>query len=144
MTGEEYKDLIRRFIEEVVNGGNAAALGEYCVSGAMLARGLEGQVRSMKTAFPDLQLSVEEMVVEDDRVAVRVVARGTNSGPLVGLPAFGHLERPVPPTGRATMATGMYFFTLNGGKIVSVALELDQVGLLRQMGWTFVPPHPAA
>jgi predicted ester cyclase len=59
---------------------------------------------------------------------------------LVGLPAFGRFETPVPPTGKSVTASGTYVFTVSDGKIVSFAAELDQIGLLRQLGWTFTPP----
>ena len=74
------------------------------------------------------------------KVAVRVTAQGINTGPLVGLPGFGCLEKPGLPTGRSVTHSGMYVFTLSDGNIVSYAAELDQVGLLCQLGWTFTPP----
>jgi hypothetical protein len=54
-----------------------------------------------------------------------------NTDAMVGLSAFGRLETPVPPTGIAVAHSGMYVFTLSDGKIVSYAVELDQIGLLR-------------
>lgn len=94
----------------------------------------------MKSAFPDIRFTIDDIVGEGQKAAVRVTARGTNAGPLVGLPAFGRLEKPVPPTGRSVTHSGMYIFTLSDGRILSYAAELDQVGLLRQLGWTFTPP----
>lgn len=140
MSIEDNKALVRRFIDEVMNAGNTAAIADFCVPGSMFAGGLESQVKGMKTAFPDNHFTIEEMVAEGDRVAVRVTTRGTNSGPLVGLTAFGRLERPVPPTGKTVSGTGMNFFRVSDGKIVSFASELDQLGLLLQLGWTVTPP----
>jgi hypothetical protein len=71
-----------------------------------------------------------------------MTARGTNTGPLVGLPAFGHFDQPLPPTSKWALVTGMYIFTVSDGKIVSLAYEIDQVGLLQQLGWTLTPPQP--
>jgi predicted ester cyclase len=137
---EENKALVRRFIDDVLNEGNTAAITDYCVPGSMFAGGLEGQVRAMKTAFPDNHLTVEEIVAEGKRVVARVTTRGTNSGPLVGLPAFGRLETPVPPSGKKVVFNGVYILTISEGRITSVAVEMDQIGLLRQLGWTFTPP----
>ena len=43
-------------------------------------------------------------------------------------------------SGMSVTTSGMYLFTVSEGKIISYALELDQIGLLRQLGWTFTPP----
>jgi steroid delta-isomerase-like uncharacterized protein len=44
----------------------------------------------MKQAFPDLQAHIEDIVVADDRVALRLRFRGTHSGEFLGIPATGH------------------------------------------------------
>jgi predicted ester cyclase len=137
---EDNKALVMRFIDEIMNEGNMAAITDFCVAGSMFAGGIEGQIKSMKTAFPDIHFTVDEILAEGNKVAVRVTTHGTNSGPLVGLPAFGRLETPVPPTGKSVTGSGMNIFKISEGKIVSYAAELDQIGLLRQMGWTFNPP----
>jgi predicted ester cyclase len=140
MTIEGNKALVQQFIDKVMNAGNTDAIADFCVSGSMFAGGIEGQIKAMKTAFPDIHLTVDEIFSEGNKVAVRATVRGTNTGPLVGLPAFGRLETPVPPTGKSVTHSGMYVFTVSDGKIVSYAAELDQIGLLRQLGWTFTPP----
>ncbi|MGD2048899.1 MAG: ester cyclase [Chloroflexota bacterium] len=140
MSLENNKVLVQQFIDEVMNNGNTAAIADFCVAESMFAGGIEGQIKSMKTAFPDIQFTVDEILAEGNKVAVRVTTRGTNSGPLVGLPAFGRMETPVPPTDKSVTGSGMYVFKVLDGKIASYAAELDQIGLLRQMGWTFMPP----
>ena len=140
MSLEDNKALVQQFIDEVMNNGNTAAIADFCIVGSMFAGGIEGQIKSIKTAFPDIQFTVDEILAEGNKVAVRVTTYGTNSGPLVGLPAFGRLETPVPPTDKSVTGSGMYVFKVSDGKIVSYAAELDQIGLLRQMGWTFMPP----
>jgi len=140
MALEANKVLVQRFIDEVLNEGDTAAIASFCPPGSMFAGGIEGQVRSMKTAFPDLHFTVEYMICEGDKVAVRFKSEGTNNGPLVGLPAFGRLEKPVPPTGKSTVSSGIYIFKIVEGQIVSYTAELDQIGLLRQLGWSFTPP----
>jgi predicted ester cyclase len=140
MTIEDNKTLVQRFIDDVMNAGNTYAIADLCVPGSMFAGGIEGQIEAMKTAFPDIHFAIDDILAEGDKVAVRVTSHATNTGPLVGLPAFGRLETPVPPTGKSVTAGGMYIFTVSGGRIVSFAVELDQIGLLRQLGWTFTPP----
>lgn len=140
MSIEDNKALVRRFIEEVMNNGNSAAIADLCVPGSRFAVGIAGQMESMRTAFPDNHLMIDELLAEDALVAARVTTRGTNSGPLVALPAFGRFEQPVPPTGQAALSTAIYIFRIVDGRIASLTFELDQVGLLRQLGWTFTPP----
>jgi predicted ester cyclase len=140
MSIEDNKTLVRRFIDEVMNAGNFDAIADLCVPGSMFAGGIEGQMKAMKTAFPDNHFTIEEILAEGDKVAVRMTIKGTNTGPLVGLPAFGRLETPVPPTGKVVITSGTNVFTVSNGKIVSFSSELDQIGLLRQLGWTFTPP----
>lgn len=140
MSIEENKLLVQRFIDAVMNAGNTRAIADFCVQGSMFAGGIEGQVHAMKMAFPDNHMTITEILSEGDKVAVRLSIQGTNAGPMAGLPAFGRLETPVPPTGKSIMTSGTYFFTVSDGKIVSYTSELDQIELLRQLGWTFIPP----
>jgi predicted ester cyclase len=140
MTIEDNKALVQRFIDEALNAGNTAAIADFCVPGSLFAGGIEGQIIAMKMAFPDNHFTIEDILAEGDNVAVRGTIHGTNTGPLVGLPAFGRMETQVPPMGKSVMVSVMNFFTVSEGKIVSFAAELDQIGLLRQLGWTFTPP----
>jgi predicted ester cyclase len=143
MASEDNKALVQRFVDDVMNAGNTSAIAKFCIPGSMLAGGLEGQIRAMKTAFPDNHFTIEEMIAEGNKVVVRVTIHGTNTGPLGGLPAFGRFETPVPPTGKSVTGSGLNIFTVSDGKIVSYGGELDQIGLLRQLGWTFTPPGRA-
>jgi predicted ester cyclase len=141
MSPEDNKALVQRFIDEVMNSGRFALIGELCVAGSPFAGGIEGQIRAMRTTFPDLRMSIDEIFAEGNKVAACVTVRGTNTGPLVGLPAFGRLATPIPPTGKSVTAGGTYVFTASDGRISSLASEIDQIGLLQQLGWTFSPPE---
>jgi predicted ester cyclase len=141
MSLEDNKALVQRFVDEVFNAGNTAAIADFCVPGSMFAGGIEGQIKVMKMGFPDNHFTIDEILAEGNKIAIRVTIHGTNTGPFVGLPAFGRLEIPVPPTGRSVSASGMMIFTVSDGKIVSFARELDQIGMLQQLGWTFTPPN---
>jgi predicted ester cyclase len=140
MNLEENKAFIQRFIEEVFNKGNMNAIADYCAPGSLFIGGLAGQIMAIKTTFPDSRFTIDEMVAEADKVVVRTIMRGTNAGPLVGLPAFGKLERPVPPTGKLVIGAGFFMFTIKNDKVVSMTSEIDQIGLLQQLGWSITPP----
>ena len=143
MTTERAKALVQRFIDEVMNDGNTSAIADLCVPGTMFAGGIEGQIKALKTALPDNHWTVDYMLAEGNKVAVRVTTHGTNTGPMVGFPAFGRFETPIPPTGKSVAGSEIYIFTVSDDKILSFAREIDQIGVLRQMGWTFIPPDPS-
>jgi predicted ester cyclase len=140
MSVDENKALVRTFVEEVYNQGKLDAIAGFCVPGSFLAGGLGNQVMAMRSAFPDVRLTVDDLIAEGDKVVARATQHGTNSGPLVGLPAFGRLEQPVPPTGKFVTSEMTIIFTLRDGRVLSLATHTDQIGLLQQLGWTFTPP----
>jgi predicted ester cyclase len=141
MSLEDNRVLVQRFIDEVLSAGNTAAIADFCVAGSMFAGGIAGQIKVIKMAFPDNHLTIDDILAEGNKVAVRVTRHGTNTGPMAGFPAFGRFETPVPPTGKSVTGSEMYVFTVSEGKIVSFANEFDQIGVLRQLGWTFTPPE---
>jgi steroid delta-isomerase-like uncharacterized protein len=83
----------------------------------------------MRGGFPDIQWSVEEMVSEKDKVAVRFTMRGTHRGTFVG----------VPQTGKTIEVQSMAFYRLASGQIVEEHGQPDMLGLLQQIG---AVPHP--
>jgi steroid delta-isomerase-like uncharacterized protein len=101
-TQEANKALIRRVFEEVIPAGDHAAMRELMAPDFLDHDPLPGQppgaaggayvVTTMHGANPDLRFTIDDLVAEGDRVAVRWTLRGTNSGPLLGRPATG---RPV-------------------------------------------------
>jgi steroid delta-isomerase-like uncharacterized protein len=101
-TQEANKALIRRVFEEVIPAGDHAAMRELMAPDFLDHDPLPGQppgaaggayvVTTMHGAHPDLRFTIDDLVAEGDRVAVRWTLRGTNSGPLLGRPATG---RPV-------------------------------------------------
>jgi SnoaL-like polyketide cyclase len=81
--------------------------------------------------IPDLLVTIEEMVAEGDKVAVRRTCEGTHRGELLG----------IPPTGKHVRVSGISIFCLTRGKIAEQWEQLDQLALMRQLG---VLPTPGA
>jgi steroid delta-isomerase-like uncharacterized protein len=77
-----------------------------------------------KIAFNDLTRSVEDLVAEDDRVVVRITARGTHTGMFQGIAG----------TGKLTKITGIAIRRILEEKIVEEWVITDQLGLLQQIG----------
>jgi hypothetical protein len=67
MTLQENKALVERFIDEILNKGNTAAIADFCVPGSIFAGGLAGQIQAMKLSFPDNYLTIEDIVAEGDQ-----------------------------------------------------------------------------
>ena len=85
-------------------------------------------VAMVGNAFPDLVIDVADLLAEDDRVVVRLRARGTHQGAYFGLPA----------TGKPATWEGMQVFRLAAGRIVEVWGFWDRLAVMRQLG--FVMP----
>ncbi|MGB6867660.1 MAG: ester cyclase [Candidatus Aminicenantaceae bacterium] len=80
-------------------------------------------------AFPDLTLTVEDIIAEGDKVVVRFIGRGTHQGDLGGIPAKG----------LKTEASGMEIYHFKDGKIVEVWEISDALGLMQQLGMELKP-----
>ena len=114
------KDLMRRVYEEMWNGGNPALAVEIFAQ----PEGVERFVSQFLPSFPDLQHTVEEMIVDGDRVAVRFSAHGTHTG------AWMHFA----PTGKSIHYTGVTWARIAGAKIIEHHTWWDKAGLIEQIG----------
>lgn len=134
-TPQRLKGIVREGIERVWNEGDLSYVDENVADGYVGhdpsepedLRGPEGfksYVRQFRTAFPDLEVDVDEMVAEGDTVAVRYTWRGTHEGELMG----------VEPTGTRVEGTGMSFVGFEGEKIRGDWFLNDTLGLLQQLG----------
>ncbi len=80
----------------------------------------------MRLAFPDYYIELEDIVCEDEKVAVRLCERGTHKGELWG----------IPPVGKKVSVTVFAFYKFANEKISEVWALSDQTGLMRQLGLT--------
>jgi predicted ester cyclase len=140
MSPEENKAIVRRFIEEAVNGHRPEAVRtffapEYVNHDPLPGEtpgldGLESSLRTVLTAFPDYRSTIEELVAEGDRVAYLERNHATHDGPFMG----------IPPTGRRVDFRVAGVLRLANGKIVERRAVADQLTLLQQLG--VLPPPP--
>ncbi len=137
---EENKARSRRFIEEVWNQGNMAVVDEIVAPDFVNHTALDPNeapgpeptkafVTAMRTAFPDLQVKVDDMVAEGDMTVSRWTATGTHRGDFMGIPA----------TNKVGTTSGMTMSRHKGGKIVEAWAQQDMMGLMQQLG---VVPMP--
>jgi len=78
----------------------------------------------MRSGFPDIQWTLEEMIAEDDRIAARFTMRGTHKGTFFG----------VPPTGNTIQVQAMNFYRLSNEQLVEEYGQPDLLALLQQIG----------
>lgn len=78
----------------------------------------------MTAAIGDLEIDIEDLVAEDDLVAVRATMRGVHAGPLMDLE----------PTGEAFEMAYMWFYRIDDGQIAELWSLPDGLGLLQQLG----------
>jgi steroid delta-isomerase-like uncharacterized protein len=141
MSSEVNQTAYRRTFEEVFNQGNLALVDELVapdflnheVPPGMNNRGPDSTrqvVRMLRTAFPDLHFTIEDLVAEGDTVAGRVTMSGTHLGPFQG----------IPPTGRSFQQEHMHFVRFRDGKAIEHRAVRDDLGMMRQLG---VIPAPA-
>jgi predicted ester cyclase len=138
-TTEENKAQFRRAYEELLNQGNLAIADELVAPDFINHEAPPGRNRGpesmrgvatmLRTAFPDLRFTIEELVAEGDIVAGRLTMSGTHEGPLMGMQ----------PTGRWVRQDHMHFVRFRDGKAVEHWGVRDDVGMMQQMG---VMPEP--
>lgn len=75
-------------------------------------------------AFPDLHVTLESLVVQDNRAALAWIGRGTHQGRLMN----------IPPTGREVKIRGTTFFTIHDNQITHGLFVWDVAGALRAIG----------
>ena len=79
-------------------------------------------------ACPGLTHTVEEILVDGDRIAVRLTVRGRQTRPLP-TPSGS-----VPPSGKSFAAEAINFFRFASGRIVEQRISFDMLGFLQQIG----------
>ncbi|MBX3082421.1 MAG: ester cyclase [Anaerolineae bacterium] len=131
---EQNKAAVRHFIETAFNQHDLGGFPDYyspnLIDHALppnMPQGLEGRkmLASMFfTGFPDIRVTIEDMVAEGDKVVAYWSATGTHQGDLMG----------IPPTGKYVTISGMAIDRLQGGKSVEHWEIIDQLGLMQQLG----------
>ncbi len=132
MSVEQNKALVRRWFAEMISTNNLG-IAEELIDSRYVNHFITGQTgpeaeKQIMTlffsAFPDLQGTVEDMFAEGDRVAVRLIWRGTNTGSFNGMP----------PTNKYVAFGTTNIFRVLNGKIAENWPQVDMMGLMQQLG----------
>jgi predicted ester cyclase len=139
MSTAENKALVRRVIEEVVNGGELGLVDELFAPGFVANGRVLDPERVRQTiarhhaGFRGYRATIEDLIAEGDAVAVRVVLRGTPTGEgrIVGIS--------VPETATEATWTGIGILRVAGGRLAEETAVYDRLGLLQQLGGVPAP-----
>jgi steroid delta-isomerase-like uncharacterized protein len=136
---EEANKAIMQGVEEFWNTGNLAIADEIFATDFVYHNPVFPDVVNLesykglvvgivRTDFPDIHLTVEDMLAEGDKGVIRWTFTGTH----LGQGALG------PPSGRQVTVTGMTLYRFADGKIVESWWAHDAIGMMQQLG--FIPP----
>ena len=141
MSAKEIKALMRRWFDEC-NKGEAAFMGvfdELHADDIVIHGGTGEEIRGLKdfkqyckewlSAFPDLHFTVNDMVVEGDRAAIRSTWTGTHKGELAG----------IAPTNKKVTSWEIEIDRIAGGKIAEVWTRYDTLSVMQQIGLASTP-----
>lgn len=133
MTGSTARTIVEDFFTEAFTKGNLDHLKTLPEDFVLhnFDTTIEGRdawidavVRPSFAAFSDLTFTAEIILAEDDKVAIRWRAQGTNDGPFQGRPA----------SGKSVSFTGAIIYRVEQGQIVEAWAQPDRLGLMQQMG----------
>ena len=134
MSIENNIQLMKRFVE-FINTANVQLAQELISADAIFyvpgqsepIHGPEGYlaiIGMMRSGFPDIQWSLEDKVVEENKVAARFIMTGTHNGTFFS----------VPPTGKTIKVQAINSYLFSNGQIVEEYGQPDMLGLLQQIG----------
>ena len=137
---ETNKELVRRSNDEIWGDGNLDLIEGYVAddyvehnaASPQPIHGPEGykeNVQMVRSAFPDLEVTTEDLIAEGDKVVTRYTLRGTHEGELMG----------IEPTGKTVEVQGISFGKLKDGMIVEGWSIIDSMGMMQQLGVVDTP-----
>lgn len=132
---EESRRVVRRFLDEVINQHKLEVVDELVSPRCTVAQAgrrseavgperLKQIARMWWEAFPDLRLTIRELVAEGDRAAIYCTLAGTQRGEFMGIPA----------TGKRAEWNVTTYYRLENGRITEIVDNEDYLEMFRQLG----------
>ena len=127
------KALVRRFVDEIFVEGNLDAIDELVApefvseTFGITENGpdqLKAATNRVHGSLTNVEFTIEDMVAENDRVAVRLTSSATPTGEFMG----------VQPSGKRYTVGEMHFFRIGDGQVVEHWHTHDALGIMRQLG----------
>ena len=133
MSTDENKNVVHRFVDEVLAAGRVEAIDELVAADfvshtwGMTDAGrdtLKTTTPKMQSQLTDIEMTVDDIVAEGDRVVARLTSAATPTGDFMGVPAAGK---------RYTIGE-IHWFRVRDGRVVEHWHQIDGIGLMRQLG----------
>lgn len=127
---EANETVLRRLIDEVINNGDFSVLTELVQPDYIYRspdqelegpEALKGLLAAYRVAFPDLNVSIDDLVNGGEKVAISITLTGTHQGDLMGIPA----------TGKPVNLQGMILSHFRDGRIVEEFEILDMLAMFQ-------------
>lgn len=136
-TTEENKRLARRIPEEVATEGKIHLIDDLFAEEFVEHSGgnhydreeFKQHIEAAREAFPDLDVTVENLIAEGNTVAQHVTIRGTHEGEIMG----------IEPTGNEIEISNMVFSRIEDGQVVERWRTTDELNRLQQLGAIELP-----
>lgn len=123
--------MLRRVYEEVFNQGKVELIGDLVTADAKDHEngdhgpdGMKRTIATFRNAFPDIRMTVDDMIAEGDKVAARVTVTGTHQGEFMGIPA----------TGKKINVQTIDILRFEGGKLAEHWGITDTGAMMEQLG----------
>jgi steroid delta-isomerase-like uncharacterized protein len=130
----DYKALAQRWFAEVMNEGKEEVIDELCAENFVDhdplpgtspdRQGIHDFVKQVRAAFPDIETTADDVLVEGDRLAVRSTVRGTHQGEFMGIPA----------SGKKVEVSNYDFVRFENDQVVEHWGTIDSAALMEQIG----------
>jgi steroid delta-isomerase-like uncharacterized protein len=130
---DKNKAIYREFIQTVFNEGRLDNLDKFLAPSYVIrdappgslpgAEGVKQVVTMFRGAFPDLEITLDEVIAEDEVVAASSTVRGTHLGEIFG----------IPPTGRVVSIASLTMVRIVDGRLVESRVKNDTGELMRQL-----------
>jgi steroid delta-isomerase-like uncharacterized protein len=133
MSIDENKAIVRRFVDQIFVQGRAETvdelLDESFVGPTWPSTGnpkadLKAAIERTSKGLADPEFTIEDLVAEGDRVAVRLTSAATQVGEFMGMPG----------SGKRYSIEEIHVFRLRDGKVVEHWHQFDQMGMMQQLG----------
>ena len=133
MMTSDNKAIVRRFIDEVFRRGSFDSVDELVTEDFTPHTwgptppgrdGLKQAIERVSKGLTDTSMTIDDVIAEGDRVAVRLTSSATQSGPFMGMPA----------SGKRYEIEEIHWFLLRDGRIAEHWHQADFLGMLRQLG----------
>jgi steroid delta-isomerase-like uncharacterized protein len=130
---DDNKALVRRFIDEIFVQGRSEAVDELLaddfVGHTWPSTGhpkddLKAAIGRTSKALASPRFTIDDMIAEGDRVAVRLTAQATQVGEFMRMP----------PSGKTYSIGEIHIFRVNAGKVTEHWHQFDQMGMMTQLG----------